>query len=226
MKISELVRLITSVWFKEYAVPVIDTDTFELIYPQITGDMEIEDSFKNIITVKKVETNSHLLDLKFGKLFTVELYIDKFPYVFAPTSMFHEQIYLELLKIGWVKTVYATITLGQSGLKCASDRRGIMEMLVARAIHDGIPEMLLTVLNTDWHKLSYDFQTETHTFMKNGTDFQVYGEMSNDWIKDFITESFEAMLKDCQSNNFIECTAILLDWKKTHIPDDKEEIKL
>lgn len=226
MKISEMMHLMTSVWFNEFATPVTDTDTFEPTEPSITGDMEIEDSFKNTITVEKVETDSHQLDIHFGKLFTVGIYINKSPYEYAPTSMFHEQIYLELLKIGWIKTVYATMTLGQSGLKSTTDRRMKMEVLIARAIYDGIPEMLSNILNTDWHKLSYDFQTETHTFMKNGTDFQVYGEIDNKWITDFVTKSFDAMMKDCQSHNFIECAAVLLDWKKKNIPDDKEEIGL
>ena len=226
MKISEMVRLMTTVWFKQTAIPVFDTDTFEPIEPSIAGDMEIEDSFKNIITVKKVVTNSHRLDISFGKLFTVEIYINKFPYEFAPMSLFHEKILHELLKIGWVKTFYATMTLGQSGLKSTTDRRVKMEQMVAFAIYDGSLEMLSTILNTDWHKLSYDFQSETHTFMKNGTDFMVYGEMSNDWIKDFVTESFDTMMKDCQLRNHIECAAVLLDYKKKNIPDKEEEMKL
>ena len=226
MKISELVRLMTSVWFNTSAVPVIDTDTFEPIEPSITGDMEIKDSFKNIITVKKVENNSHRLNVYFGKLFTVEIYINKFPYEFAPMSLFHEKILHELLKIGWVKTFYATMTLGQFGLKCASDRKMKMEQMIAFSIYDGSLEILSNVLNTDWHKLSYDFQSETHTFMKNGTDFQVYGEMNNDWINDFVTESFEAMMEDCQSLNLIEHAAVLLEYKKHNIPDNEEEMEL
>ena len=222
MKISEMVRLMTTVWFKQTAIPVFDTDTFKPIEPSITGDMEIEDSFKNIITVKKVENNSHRLNVYFGKLFTVEIYINKFPYEFAPMSLFHEKILHELLKIGWVKTFYATMTLGQSGLKCATYRKIRMEQMVAFSIYDGSLEMLSTILNTDWHKLSYDFQSETHTFMKNGTDFMVYGEISNDWIKDFVTESFEEMMKDCQSLNLIECAAVLLEYKKNNIPEEKE----
>ena len=226
MKISEMMHLMTSVWFNEFATPVIDTDTFEPTEPSITGDMEIEDSFKNTITVEKVKTNSHQLDIHFGKLFAVKIYIWKFPYQYAPVSSFREEIYYGLLKIGWIKTVYATMTLGQSGLKSTTDRRVKMEMMVAHAIYDGSPDMLSTILNTDWYKLSYDFQSETHTFMKNGTDFQVYGEIDNKWITDFVTKSFEAMLNDCQSHNFIECVAVLLDWKKNNIHDDKEEIGL
>ena len=222
MKISELVHLMTIVWFKDEIIPVYDTDTFEPTDPSITGDMEIEDSFKNIITAEKVETDNNRLDIYFGKLFTVKIYINKFPYQFAPVSLFHEQIYHELLKIGWVKTVYATITLGQSGLKCVSYRRTKMEQMIAHAIYDGIPEMLSNVLNTDWHKLSYDFQTETHTFMKNSIDFQVYGEIDNDWIKEFVAKSFEAMIEDCQSRDHIECIPILLNYKKNNIPEEKE----
>lgn len=228
MKISEMMYLITSVWFNTFAMPFNDTDTFEPTEPSITGDMEIEDSFKNVITVEKVYANSRIADIHFGKLFTVEIYINKSPYnkspyEYAPTSMFHEQIYRELLKIGWVKTVYATMILCQSGLKRRSDRRMNIELLITRAIYDGIPEMLSNILNTDWHKLSYDFQTETHTFMKNGTDFQVYGEIDNDWIKDFVTERFDAMMKDCQSHNFIECAAVLLRWKEKNQTDNNEE---
>ena len=227
MKISEMVYLMTSVWFNEFAYPAIDADTFEPIEPSITGDMEIEDSFKNIITVEKVETNIHQLDIRFGKLFTVKIYIWKFPYIFTPVSMFHERILLGLLKIGWVKSVYTIMTLdNKSGLKSTTDRRAKLEIMVAHSIYDGSPEMLSTILNTDWHKLSYDFQSETHTFMKNGTDFQVYGEIDNDWIKNFVTESFDTMMKDCQSHNFIECVAVLLDWKKKNINDDKKEIGL
>lgn len=221
-----MVHLMTSVWFDDFALPLIDTDTFESVEPSINGDMEIEDSFKNTITVEKVYTNSHELTIQFCKLFTAKIYINKFPYEYAPLSLFNELILIGLLKIGWVKTVYATMILGQSGLKSASGRRGKMEQMIARAIYDGVPEMLLNILNTDWHKLSYDFQTETHTFMKNGIDFQVYGEIDNDWIKYFVTESFDAMMKDCQSRNHIECAAILLDWKKKNIPDDKEEMNL
>jgi len=226
MKISEMVRLMTSVWFNKLTTPFIDTDTFKPTEPSITGDMEIEDSFKNTITVKKVEINSHRLDIYFGKLFTVEIYINKSPYEYAPASMFHEQICYELLKIGWVKTVYATMILGQSGLKRTSDRRMKMELMIAHAIYDGSPEMLSNILNTDWHKLSYDFQTETHTFVNNGIDFPVYGEIDNKWVTNFVTKSFDAMMNDCQSHNLIECAAVLLDWKKKNINGDKEEIGL
>ena len=224
MKIRELVHLMTSEWFKEYMQSsVIDTHEFELINPSITGDMEIEDSFKNIITIKKVENNSRRLNVYFGKLFTVEIFINKFPYEFAPMNLFNENILCRLLKIGWVRTFYVTMTLGQSGLKCALDRKMKMEKMVAYAIYCGNLDMLSTILNIDWHKLSYDFQSETHTFLKNDTIFQVYGEMSNDWIKDFVTEGFEEMMEDCQSRNLIEHAAVLLNWKKKNISDDKEE---
>jgi hypothetical protein len=225
MKISEMVYLATTVWFKDKIIPVHDTDSFEPTEPSITGDMEIEDSFKNVITAEKVENDNNRLDIHFGKLFTVKIYINKFPYLFAPISVFHEQIYYEFLKIGWVKTVYATMILG-SGLKCTSERRFKIKRMVTHTIYDESPDMLFNVLNTDWHKLSYEFQSETHTFMRNGIDFQVYAEIDNDWIKDFITEKFEVIIEDYQSRNLIECIAALLDYKKKHIPDDKEEMRL
>lgn len=225
MKISELVHLMTIVWFKDKIVPVYDTDAFEPADPSITGDMEIEDSFKNIITLEKVETDNNRLDIHFGKLFIVKIYINKFPYQFAPVSLFHEQIYREFLKIGWVKTTYSTMILGRFGLKCTSERRLKMKQLIAYTIYDGSPDMLFNVLNTDWHKLSYDFQSETKTFMRNSIDFQVYCEIDNNWIKDFITEKNEAIIEDYQSRNLIECIPILLDWKKKHITDE-EEMKL
>ena len=225
MKISEIVRLMAIV-FKDKIVPVYDTDSFEPTDPSITGDMEIEDSFKNVITAEKVESDNNRLDIHFGKLFTVKIYINKFPYQFAPVSAFHEQIYREFLKIGWVKTAYSTMILGRSGLKCTSERRLKMKQMIAYAIYDGSPDMLFNVLNTDWHKLSYDFQSETNTFMRNGIDFQVYAEIDNDWIKDFITEKFEMIIEDYQSRNLIECIPIILDYKKKHLKPKEEEMKL
>ena len=225
MKLSELVRLMTTVWFKEFASPLIDTDTFEPMYPQITGDTEITDSYYNNMFVKKDESNSHIIEIRCGRLFSLKLCINAFPFAYAPPALFMDIIYIELLKIGWMKSVCATLILncdGKGAKGLASNRRYNFESLIARAVYDGIPEMLSNVLNTDWHKLSYDFQSETHTFMKNGTDFMVYGEISNDWIKDFVTESFEEMMKDCQSLNLIECAAVLLEYKKNNIPEEKE----
>ena len=229
MKISEMVRLMTSVWFKEFASPLTDADIFKPFYPQITGDTEITDSYYNNMFVKKDEDNIHVIEIHCGRLFSIKLCFNAFPFAYAPPSLFMDIIYVELLKMGWVKSVCATLILncdGKGAKGLAPNRRYKFELLIAKAVYDGIPEMLSNILNTDWHKLSYDFQSGTHTFMRNGIDFQVYGEMSNDWIKDFVTESFEAMIKDCQLRNHIECAAVLLDWKKKNIPEDKEEIGL
>lgn len=228
MKISELVRLMTSEWFKEFAVPFIDTDTFKPFYPQITGDTEITDSYHNNMFVKKDESNSCVIEIRCGSLFSIKLYINTFPFTYAPPSLFMSIIYTELLKMGWMKSVCATLILncdGKGAKGMASNRRYNFEILTARAVYDGIPEMLSNLINTDWRKLSYEFKRETHYFFSI-TDFEVYGEMDNDWIKNFITESFEAMIEDCQLRNHIECVVVLLDYKKKHISDDKEEMNL
>ena len=225
MKIRELVHLMSSVWFKEFASPLIDADTFEPVYPQITGDTEITDSYLNNMLVKK---DDHIIEIRCGCLFSIKLCITAFPFAYAPLTLFMDIIYMELSKMGWMKSVCATLILncdgnGATGLEAHRQRN--LESLVCKAVYDGIPESFSNLINTDWRKLSDEFRRETHCFFSI-LDFEIYGEMSNDWIKDFVTESFDSILYDLQNCNKLECIAVLLDWKKKNIPDEKEDMML
>ena len=209
---------------QKMVVPMFDTDTYTPSSEDITDVFEVVDDFKPVL-VEFDDRNNHVIKLRCGNDFSIDMYVNEFPFAYAPRPIFAMKVRSALLKMGFVKMYYTSLVL-QCSPKLGKDTVEQRMRMILSDITDALmyndPKMLDLVLTTDWKGLSLALYNSTELFTSL-EEFCAYGYADETWITEYMSVEFDSLLKYCNKNNHIECIPVLLEYKKNHFDFDKEE---
>ena len=208
-------------------VPMFDTDTYTPSNEGIAGLFEVVDDFKPVL-IEYDDPPNNAFKLKCGDGFSIDMYVNEFPFACAPRQLFAMKVRTALLKMGFVKMYYASLVM-QCSPKLEKDRPGQrMRMMLSEitdALIDNDPKTLDLVLTTDWNRLSLEMYNSTELFTSL-EEFLAYGYAETWWISEYMSAEFDNLLESCTKRNCIECTTILLKYKKNHFKLKEEDMVL
>lgn len=196
-------------------------------HEDITDVFEVVDDFKPVL-VEFDDPPNNAIKLKCGDYFSIDMYINEFPFAYAPRSIFAMKVHSALLKMGFVKMYYTSLVM-QCPPKLGKDTVEQRMRMILSDITDALmyndPKMLDLVLTTDWKGLSLALYESTELFT-SAEEFFEYGYADESWITARMLVDFDSMLKYCNKNNHIECIPVLLEYKKNHFKPNDEDIEL
>lgn len=192
--------------------------------PDIASQLEVEDSFENSFDYGyKFGTYPGKLNVLIGDVdFTFEDTISRINRSFEETALviFRRCVLNTILDIGWVKTFTAYIN-GYS-IASTSNRSHMMFTTTAYIINKRDAEALRTLLNTNWDYLSVMWYEKTNDFCRmSHAEATDYFALYNSVINDALLNNWNKMIESFDTNNAIECKAIVMKWK--HDKYGKEE---
>ena len=216
--------------FKELqkmVVPMFDTDTYTPSNEDITDVFEVVDDFKPVL-IEFDNRNNCVIKLKCGDDFSIDMYVNEFPFAYAPRQTFAMKVHTALLKMGFVKMYYTSLVMQCSpelGKDTSEQRIRLMLSEIRDALMDNDPKILDLVLTTDWNGLSLVMYRSTELFTSL-EEFLAYGYTNESWISKYMSVEFDSLLEFCNKFNHIECIPILLNYKKKHFKLKEEDMSL
>lgn len=207
--------------------PMFDTDTYTPSREDITDVFEVVDDFKPVL-IEFDNRNNYAIKLKCGNDFSIDMYINEFPFAYAPRQLFAMKVRKALLKMGFVKMYYTSLVMQCSPELATGTAEQRMRMILSDikdALMDNDPKILNLVLTTDWNGLSSAMYKSIELFTSL-EEFLAYGYADESWISEYISVEFGSLLEFCNKNNHIECIPILLEYKKNHLKLKEEDMEL
>lgn len=138
------------------------------------------------------------------------------------TQFISKSIGQSFIHAGFVKTFTKMVIDDSFHNHHESEKNRFIEMrrMLLNSINFESPEMLLTMINTDWYTLSmmyfvYD-NGNTPAAELNWRIFEEYYKFSENIIDVIINHEFDRLISKTDEFNMIEIKAILLKWKKDH----------
>ena len=208
-------------------VPMFDTDTYTPSNEGIAGLFEVVDDFKPVL-IEYDDPPNNAFKLKCGDGFSIDMYVNEFPFAYAPRQIFATKVRSALLEMGFVKMYYTSLVMQCSpklGKDTSGQRMRIMLSNITDALRYNDPKMLDLVLTTDWNGLSVALYESTELFTSDEEFFE-YGYADRSWIPGYISVDFDNLLEYCNKNNHIECIPVLLEYKKNHFKPKEEDMEL